>query len=68
MRAFTPFAVVFTGKERDAETGYDNHDARYRWTVSGDWMSVDPLADKFIGTSLTKRKILLPKIRDCYRK
>ncbi len=40
----------FTGKERDAETGYDNHDARYRWTVSGDWLSVDPLADKFIGT------------------
>ena len=46
MRAFTPFAVVFTGKERDAETGYDNHDARYRWSVIGDWLSVDPLADK----------------------
>ena len=40
----------FTGKERDAETGYDNHDARYRWSISGDWLSVDPLVDKYIDT------------------
>lgn len=36
----------FTGKERDAETGYDFFGARY-WWFGGTWLSVDPLADKY---------------------
>ena len=36
----------FTGKERDAETGYDYFGARYWWLV-GTWLPVDPLADKY---------------------
>ena len=33
----------FTGKERDAETGYDFFGARFYWQA-GTWLSVDPLA------------------------
>lgn len=35
----------FTGKERDAETGYDFFGARFYWQA-GTWLSVDPLADE----------------------
>ena len=42
----------FTGKERDAETGYDYFGARYfEPNFLNDFMSVDPLADKFIEES-----------------
>lgn len=37
----------FTGKERDAETGYDYFGARFYWATIGHWLSVDPLADKY---------------------
>ena len=37
----------FTGKERDWETGYDMFGARYLWSATGHWLSVDPLADKY---------------------
>ena len=38
---------AFTGKERDAETGYYYHGARNQWSLLG-WLSVDPLADTYI--------------------
>ena len=38
----------FTGKERDAETGYDYFGARYYWSRYSIFESVDPLVDKFI--------------------
>ena len=37
----------FTGKERDAETGYDYFGARFYDHRKGIWNSVDPLADKY---------------------
>ena len=37
----------FTGKERDAETGYDYFGARYYYGSWGHWLSVDPLSDKY---------------------
>ena len=37
----------FTGKERDAETGYDYFGARYYVPEIPLWLSVDPLADKY---------------------
>lgn len=37
----------FTGKERDAETGYDYFGARYYYGPWGHWLSVDPLSDKY---------------------
>lgn len=37
----------FTGKERDAETGYDYFGARYYASGNLSWLSVDPLADKY---------------------
>ena len=40
----------FTGKERDAETGYDFFGARFYWQA-GTWLSVDPLADENPGKS-----------------
>ena len=43
---------TFTGKERDAETGYDYFGARYRGPKFLDYfLSVDPLADKYIDNS-----------------
>ena len=36
----------FTGKERDAESGYDFFGARY-WWLGGTWLSVDQLAGKY---------------------
>jgi RHS repeat-associated protein len=41
----------FTGKERDAETGYDYFGARYYSSELSVWLSVDPLADKYPGIS-----------------
>ena len=37
---------TFTGKERDAETGYYYHGARFNNSDMG-WLSVDPMADKY---------------------
>ena len=37
----------FTGKERDAETGYDYFGARFYSSQLLHWISVDPLADKY---------------------
>ena len=37
----------FTGKERDAETGWDYFGARYYNPTIARWMNVDPLSDKF---------------------
>jgi RHS repeat-associated protein len=36
----------YTGKERDAESGYDYFGARYYAARIGRWLSVDPLAQK----------------------
>ena len=36
---------LFTGKERDGETGLDYFGARYYWAAGGRWWSVDPLSD-----------------------
>ena len=41
----------FTGKERDAETGYDYFGARYYLSLLGIWLSPDPFIDKNIGIS-----------------
>ena len=41
----------FTGKERDAESGYDYFGARYLLSDAGIWLSVDPLVDKYLGIS-----------------
>lgn len=38
---------LFTGKERDSETGWDYFGARYYHPAIGRWMAVDPLAEKF---------------------
>ena len=47
---FYPF--VFTGKERDAETGYGYFGARYMdHELMTSWLSVDPLADKYPNVS-----------------
>ncbi len=37
---------TFTGKERDAETGYYYHGARFNSSDIG-WLSVDPMSDKY---------------------
>ncbi len=37
----------FTGKERDAETGYDYFGARYYSPMLGHWLSPDPWLDKY---------------------
>ena len=41
----------FTGKERDAETGYDYMEQRYYWNSGSFWARVDPLVDKYLNTS-----------------
>ena len=42
----------FTGKEKDEETGYGYFVARYMdYDLTGMWLSVDPLADKYPGIS-----------------
>ena len=41
-------ATTFTGKEKDAETGYSYFGARYYDSdLSGLFLSVDPMADKY---------------------
>ncbi len=37
----------FTGKERDEETGYDYFGARYYDSDLSQWLSVDPMSDKY---------------------
>ena len=40
--------ITFTGKERDSETGYSYFGARYYYSdLSGLFLSVDPMADKY---------------------
>ena len=47
---FYPF--VFTGKERDEETGYGYFGARYMdHELMTMWLSVDPMADKYLSIS-----------------
>ena len=41
----------FTGKERDAETGYTYFGARYYASDLSIWLSVDALSDKYLSTS-----------------
>lgn len=41
----------FTGKERDAETGYDYMEQRYYWNSGSFWARVDPLVDKYLNSS-----------------
>ncbi len=41
----------FTGKERDAETGFDYFGARYYASDLSIWLSVDPLSDEYPSTS-----------------
>ena len=41
----------FTGKERDAESGYDYYGARYQIVPLGIWGSPDPMLDKTIHMS-----------------
>jgi RHS repeat-associated protein len=41
----------FTGKERDAETGFDYFGARYYSSDISVWLRVDPLAEKNFGVS-----------------
>ena len=42
------YPCVFTGKERDSETGYSYFGARYYDSdLSGLFLSVDPMADKY---------------------
>ena len=41
----------FSGKERDASTGLDYFGARYYESISGRWLSVDPMEDKYPGWS-----------------
>jgi len=37
----------FTGKERDAETGFDYFGARYYYSDISVWLNVDPLTHKY---------------------
>ena len=42
------YRYIFTGKERDEETGYGYFGARYMdHELMSMWLSVDPLADKY---------------------
>ncbi len=46
------YPYVFTGKEKDKETGYGYFGARYMdHELMTGWLSVDPLADKYPGIS-----------------
>ena len=46
------YRFVSTGKERDEETGYNYHGARYYdANLLTSWLSVDPMADKYPGIS-----------------
>ena len=42
------YPFVFTGKEKDEETGYGYFGARYMdHVLTTMWLSVDPMADKY---------------------
>ncbi len=41
----------FTGKERDAESGYDYFGARFYWSLFKHWTSVDPSVDNYLHIS-----------------
>ena len=42
------YPLIFTGKERDEETGYGYFGARYMdHELTAMWLSVDPMADKY---------------------
>jgi RHS repeat-associated protein len=41
------YSYKFTGKERDEETGYDYFGARYYDSDLSQWLSVDPMSDKY---------------------
>ncbi len=46
------YSFIFTGKERDEETGYGYFGARYMdHELMTMWLSVDPMADKYLGVS-----------------
>jgi len=46
------YLFVFTGKEKDAETGYGYFGARYMdHELMTMWLSIDPMADKYPGIS-----------------
>ncbi|MFV0500604.1 MAG: RHS repeat-associated core domain-containing protein, partial [Bacteroidales bacterium] len=45
----TPYK--FNGKEKDEETGYNNYGARYYYDWASIWLFVDPMSDKYPGTS-----------------
>jgi RHS repeat-associated protein len=48
---FSDARYKYTEKERDGETGYDYFGARYYDARVGRWMSVDPLAEKYVSWS-----------------
>lgn len=41
----------YTGKERDVKTGYDYFGARYYDSRIGRWLSVDPMAERYLSLS-----------------
>ena len=46
------YSFVFTGKEKDEETGYGYFGARYMdHELMTMWLSVDPMADKYSNVS-----------------
>ena len=48
MQTVRSYPFVFTGKERDEETGYGYFGARYMdHELTAMWLSVDPMADKY---------------------
>ena len=68
---FHPF--VFTGKEKDEETGYGYFGARYMdYELMTGWLSVDPMSDKYPSISpyaycnWNPIKFVDPKGKDVY--
>ena len=66
---------IFTGKERDPETGYTYHGARYYdATLMTSWMAIDPMADKYPSMSTYNYcawnpvKLVDPDGKDWYQK
>ena len=72
-RNVAPPIFTFTGKERDAETGYSYFGARYYDSdISGLFLSIDPMADKYPSISpyaycaWNPMKLVDPDGRDWY--
>lgn len=68
------YPTIFTGKERDEETGYGYFGARYMdHELMTMWLSVDPMADKYLSISpyaycaWNPVKLIDPDGRDIYR-